>query len=223
MHPTPSLNVARELMLSQQLKTWGVKNTRALSSISKMPKEIFVNDAQKNLAYSDTELPIGHGEFSLPPKVIGRILEAVDIQERDDILEVGTGSGYLTALCADLGFHITSIDICNEFVERTRTALSSLRLSNFHLFQNDIFEYVKEKNKIFDVVIFTGSIPSMLPEFIELLGSRGRLFAIVGKEPAMSACLWSKTGEQGAIVKKTLFETVVNPLHNYPLKEKFSL
>lgn len=223
MHPTASLTTARELMLSQQLRAWGVKNPRALEAISKMPKEIFVEEERKSLAYSDTELPIGQGEFSLPPKVVGRILESVAIQERDDILEIGTGSGYLTALCAELGFHVTSIDLCNEFVEKARTNLSSLRLSNFHLFQNDIFEYVKEKNKIFDVVIFTGSMPSMLPEFIELLGARGRLFAIVGKEPAMTACLWSKTGEQGAVVKKSLFETVVKPLHNYPIEERFSL
>lgn len=223
MHPTANLNTARDLMLSQQLRAWGVKNNKVIEAIRKSPKEIFHEEQQKNLAYSDIELPIGHGEVSLAPKIVGRMLEAVNIKERDDILVVGTGSGYITSLCAELGFHVTSIDIHSDFVEKTRSVLSSLRMSNFHLFQSDVFEYVKDKNKIFDVVIFTGSIPAMIPEFIELLGPKGRLFAVVGSEPAMSACLWSKVEEQGAIIKKSLFETVLPSLHNYPVETKFSL
>ncbi|MBT4962871.1 MAG: protein-L-isoaspartate O-methyltransferase [Francisellaceae bacterium] len=222
MSSTVDLSAAKEKMLSHQLRAWGVQNPRVLEVIRKVPKEIFLNKDICPLAYSDTGLDIGNNQFSLAPKIVGRILEAVNIGTRDDILEIGTGSGYLSALAAELGFHITSLDIHKNFVEKTRVALSSLRLSNFHLLQSDIFEYIKEKNKVFDVIILTGSIPAMIPDILELLNFNGRLFAIIGHKPAMNACLWSK-GSCGAIIKTNLFETVVEPLENYPVKEKFLL
>lgn len=215
------LEEARKFMLTQQLKPWGVNNQRVLEQMEKIHRHEFFPPEMAELSYSDTELPIGHSQFCLAPKIIGRILQAINVYERDNILELGTGSAYLTTLLASLGFHVTSVDIIKEFTDKAKSILSARRLSNFHIINGDLFNYIEDKRDAFNVVIITGSIPNILPEMLDLLSPGGRLFCVIGQDNVMHANLWEKN-QNGEVQKSSLFETVIPPLKNYPVKQEFS-
>lgn len=215
-----NFEAARTQMLGQQLRAWEVLDDRVLRAFHDTPREQFVPKEFRDLAFADTEIPLGNGETMLPPKIEGRILQALQVEPIDDVLVVGTGSGYLTACLARVGKHITSIDIVAEFVESARPKLAAHEINNVTLQVADALAASYPAR--FDAIAVTGSVPMLDEHFVRMLKPEGRLFVVVGREPAMTARLVTMQ-PNGIATSEDLFETVLAPLRNSQRPEPFVL
>lgn len=207
---------ARLNMVQNQIRTWNVLDDKILNLLTLCPREIFVPSAFKDLAFADTQIPLGHGQVMLQPAVVGRILNAINLDTHDHVLEIGTGSGYLTALMAQLCRSVTSIEENKPLALQAQRNIQELGLRNVEIINGDTFTVLKG-SKAFDVVVFTGSVGSLPRELINQTKYGGCLFAIVGYEPVMQACIFTRIKEE-EWTKAILFETVVPPL-----KERFNV
>lgn len=215
-----NFEAARTQMLGQQIRAWEVLDERVLEVLGAVPRERFVPEAFRELAFADTEIPLGHEQSMMAPKVEGRMLQALDIKPIDRILEVGTGSGYITACLSRLGAHVTSVDIHGEFVEAAAQKLSEHGVSNVELETADAM--TMSSSPAFDVVAVTGSVPELDEHFVRMLRPQGRLFIVVGRAPAMEAQLVTM-GASGRWLAHGMFETVLVPLENCARPEPFIL
>lgn len=216
-----NIELARHNMIDQQIRPWDVLDQRVLDLMLRIPREEFVPPKYRKVAFTDIEIPLGHGEVMMSPKMEGRLLQALAIHSNDRILEVGTGSGYLTALLASLGRHVFSVDIHNEFVEQARQNLASHYITNVSLAQGDAANGW-EVGIPFDVILIGGSLPSLPEVFKRSLAVGGRLIAVIGEAPVMEAVLITRLSEE-AWQEESLFETVLPRLHNTPPSQKFRL
>jgi protein-L-isoaspartate(D-aspartate) O-methyltransferase len=209
---------AREQMVSHQLRTWDVLDDAILDAVRTLPREVFVPESWRDLAYADVEIPLPHGQHLLAPKIVGRILQALKAQPGDTVLELGTGSGYLTACLARLGARVTSLEIHADLSEAARRHLNAVGLAGPQLVEADAFAYKTAER--FDAIALTGSLPVYDDRFEAWLKPGGRLFVVVGEGPAMEARLITKSGdsERG---QKGLFETKLDALQNAPRIETF--
>jgi protein-L-isoaspartate(D-aspartate) O-methyltransferase len=208
----------REQMVSHQLRTWDVLDDAILDAVRTLPREVFVPESWRDLAYADVELPLPHGQHLLAPKIVGRILQAVKVQPGETALEIGTGSGYLTACLARLGARVTSLEIHPDLSEAARRHLNAVGLASPQLVEADVFAY--KTTERFDVIALTGSLPVYDERFEAWLKPGGRLFVVVGEGPAMEARLITKSGESGR-EQRGLFETQLGALQNAPRIETF--
>lgn len=215
-----NFEMARTQMLGQQVRAWDVLDDRVLNVLRETPREVFVPDADRDLAFADTEIPLGHGQLMLSPKIEGRLLQSLKVEPVDDVLEIGTGSGYTTACLARLGHHVTSVDIFPDFVAGARSKLSGLDIRNVELVTADAFTLSYPGR--FDVIAVTGSVPVLDRHFIDMLKPHGRLFIVVGRAPVMEACLVTLQ-PGGNTVRRDLFETFLTPLVNAEQPEPFVL
>src|SRR5687768_15535791 len=213
------LERARFNMIEQQIRTWEVLDQRVLDLLFRVRREEFMPPAYRALAFVDMEVPIGHGEKMLQPKLEARMVQELAIAETDRILEVGTGTGYVTALLAPLGAHVFSVDIIEEFTRGAAQKLAAHGLSNVTLEIGDAARGW-EKHGPFDVVLLTGSVPILAESFKASLRPGGRLLAIVGEPPVMEAKLITSV-EGGAWNEIGLFETCIAPLKHAPQPERF--
>lgn len=207
-----NLDLAREQMLEHQVRAWEVLNPRVLEALRAVPREQFVPQTLRNLAFADTEIPLGPGVRMLAPKVEGRILQALEIQADDRVLQIGTGSGYLAACLARLGRSVHSVEIDGDFTQAAKKRLHALKVPNVTLETRDAarLNWVKEP---FDAIAVTGSMPVLEDSFLHALTIGGRLFVVTGAAPAMQARLITRTG-QDHWAQEVLFETVLTPLIN---------
>ena len=210
---------ARHNMIEQQIRPWDVLDQRVLELIDGLPRDAFVPQPYLKLAYADINLPLDHGQVMMPPKVEARMLQALDIKRTDSILEVGTGSGYVTALLARSGKHVYSVDVYPDFVDGAGRKLAELGISNVTLQSGDAVSGW-DSHGPYDVIAITGSLPSLPDSFLQSLKIGGRLFVITGQTPVMEARLITRTAEQGWI-EQVLFETVLPPLVNAPQPQRF--
>ena len=211
---------ARFNMVEQQVRPWEVMDSRVLRVLQQLPRENFVSDDYKGLAYADIEIPLGHGHHMLKPTIVGRMLQALDIRPTDSILEIGTGSGYLTACLAKLGKSVVSLEIHDDIARQAADNLAKMGLKNITLQVGDAMSGIPEQAP-FDVIAVTGSIPDCQQVLQKELNDGGRLFMITGEAPVMKAELVTRIN--GDIFKQeTLFETEVEALDNSPRKEAFS-
>ncbi len=215
-----NFETARAQMLSQQIRAWDVLDEHVLDVLGRIPREAFVPERFRELAFADTEIPLGHEQCMMAPKIEGRMLQALDIQPIDRVLEVGTGSGYMAACLSRLGAHVTSVDIHRDFVEAAQEKLNARRIENVKLDAVDAFTLPSAPE--YDVVAVTGSVPELDEHFIRMLRPQGRLFIVVGRAPAMEARL-VKMGANGRWVSDSLFDTVLTPLENGARRERFRL
>lgn len=215
-----NFEVARTQMLSQQLRAWEVLDERVLRVFAETPREDFVPREYHDLAFADVEIPLGHGQAMLAPKVEGRILQALQVEPIDDVLVVGTGSGYLTACIARLAKHATSVDIFPDFVTAAKSKLAAGGIRNVELKAADALTLSYPGR--FDAIAVTASVPERCEHFIEMLRPQGRLFIVVGREPAMEAQLITLQ-PNGTTTTESLFETVLAPLINAERPEPFVL
>ena len=206
------LETARFNMIEQQVRPWGVTDSWVLKVLKEVPREAFVPPSQRDLAFADLSLPIGFNETMWQPKIEARLLQAAAPSQADRVLEVGTGSGYLTALLANCAAHVTSIDIHGDFVELARTRLLSNKINNIDLFEGDGAAGWPSENQ-WDVIMLTGSVPSLPSSYCDILAPNGRLVVIVGQEPVMEAMLLVNQNN-GVWESSSLFDTVVRPLVN---------
>lgn len=212
------LDAARQNMLSQQIRACNVQDDHLINVISNTPRELFVPDSYRGVAFSDWNIPLGHEQVMMTPKDEANCLQSLSINEQDCILEVGTGSGYLTALLAKLGKYVYSIDIFEDFIDKAKHKLETIQLHNFTLTTADA-SLGWDKYAPYDVICLTASCPTLDQRWLDLLADNGRLFAIIGHEPAMHAAVFEKNGTQ--INKKTLYETVIPPMINANNREPF--
>jgi protein-L-isoaspartate(D-aspartate) O-methyltransferase len=215
-----NFDVARTQMLGQQLRAWEVVDDRVLRAFRETPRERFVPSAYRELAFADVEIPLGQGQAMLAPKIEGRVLQALQIEPIDDVLVVGTGSGYLTACTARLGRHVTSIDIFPDFATTARAKIADAGIRNVEIEAADALTLSYAAR--FDAIAVTASVPELDRRFVEMLKAQGRLFIVVGRAPAMEARLIT-LDPSGATTTQSLFETVLGPLINSERPEPFVL
>ena len=218
---------ARFNMVEQQIRTWEVLDPEVLELLHIVRREEFVPPAYRNLAFADLEIPLARSgdpaHRMWPPKLEARALQALQVRPDDDVLEIGTGSGYLTALLARRARTVASVEIEPELAASARERLSAHGIGNVTVDVGDGargWQDIQTGARMFDVIVLTGSTPEMPPEFFEQLKIGGRLFAIVGTEPAMHGRLYLR-GESGHAAHRDLFETVVAPLQNAMQPERF--
>lgn len=214
-----NLEETRSNMVVQQIRPWYVLDDSVLDMLYKIKREDFVPAENRSMAFVDMEIPLGYGQVMLAPKVEARILQELNIQKTDKILEVGSGSGYMTALLAEKGAHVYSVEIVPELKSMAAKNLGAYNIQNVTLEQGDAAQGWT-KHVPYDVIVLTGSTP-VLPEiFMQSLNIGGRLFATVGEDPVMQALVITrKTLDE--FVTKPLFETVTVPLINAQQPEKF--
>ena len=215
-----NFEVARTQMLAQQLRAWEVLDDRVLRAFAETPREDFVPREYRDLAFADTEIPLPHGQAMLAPKVEGRILQALQVEPIDEVLVVGTGSGYLTACLARLAKRVTSVDIFPDFATATAPKLAACGIRNVELKTADALSLSYPGR--FDAIAVTGSVPTLDDHFVSMLRPQGRLFIVVGREPAMEARLITLQ-PSGTTTTESLFETVLAPLVNAERPEPFVL
>ncbi len=210
---------ARQKMIEQQVRAWNVFNPAVLAVLSKVPREQFVPFAYQALAFADVEIPIGHGQSMMTPTLEGRILQSLALNGTEHVLEIGSGSGFLTACLSHLADQVTSLEIHDELLKRARENLADAGAENVELLSMDATEKLPDRQ--FDAVVVTGSIQAFDPRFVEALDIDGRLFVVVGDAPTMDARLVRRTGENDW-QSESLFETALTPLVNGVLPPQFS-
>lgn len=213
------VDFARQQMVEQQIRAWDVLDQRVLDVFSDTPREHYVPTAFAELAFADTEVPLGHGEKMMTPTHEGRMLQALQIEPGDRVLEIGTGSGFVTACLAQLGQSVVSIDIYADFIEAAKLKLDQARFDNVDLIEMDAMHELPEG--AFDVVAVTGSVEKFDPRFVEALAPGGRLFIVVGKGPAMDAKIVTRSAEHDWH-GESVFETSLKPLVNGSLPPQFA-
>lgn len=204
---------ARYNMIEQQIRPWDVLDQRVLDVIAATPREVFVPERYRTtLAFSDISIPLEHDQYMMPPKLEGRLLQALSLQPTDTVLEIGTGSGYLTACLARLAARVVSVDIFGDFKYATERKLAGLGIDNVELHVEDAAAGWGAEGQ-FDAIAVTGSLPVPHQGFHRSLTLGGRLFVIVGQPPMMEALLITRVGpDQWA--RESLFDTVIPPLLN---------
>jgi protein-L-isoaspartate(D-aspartate) O-methyltransferase len=210
---------ARFNMIEQQVRTWDVLDQQVLDTMKDVPREIYVPERYCSLAFADTNIPLGHGQVMMAPKVEGRLLQALAIEPRHSILEIGTGSAYLTACLATLGRHVTSIDIMPDFIEAARERLAGQAIDNIRLRAGDALQEAGSDR--YDIIAVTGSLPVLRQQFHRNLEIGGRLFVISGELPIMEASLITRVDENHW-ASESLFETCIPPLLNVEKPEHFT-
>lgn len=209
---------ARFNMIEQQIRTWEVLDGKVLDLLQQIPREDFVPDQYQGLAFADLEIPIGFGELMLSPKLEARIVQALEIKKTDKVLEIGTGSGYLTALLAAQAQQVVSVEINSGFSATARQRLAVHNIYNVNLRIGDAANGWAAEGP-YDVIVYTGSLPVSPAAVEQQLAPSGRLFVIVGEAPVMQATLVQRVGN--GFKRDVLFETSVPSLVNAPQPERF--
>jgi protein-L-isoaspartate(D-aspartate) O-methyltransferase len=210
---------ARFNMVEQQIRPWEVLDQQVLDLLLRVRREDFVPDQYRMLAFADLEIPLGHGEKMLQPKIEARMLQELALTPDDTVLEVGTGSGYMTALLASLAHRVYSVEIIPEF---SASAASKLKSRGFHNVTLAIGDAARgwDRDAPYDAIVLTGSVPVLPHAFQASLKPGGRLIAVVGEPPVMEARLITCVAA-GACNSTDLFETCIPPLRNAVQPEKF--
>jgi protein-L-isoaspartate(D-aspartate) O-methyltransferase len=219
MHSQLDFERARFNMVEQQIRPWEVLDQRVLDLLFRVRREDYVPPHYRALAFADMEIPIGHGETMLAPKLEARMLQELALEPGERVLEVGTGSGYMTALLASLAQHVVSVDIVAEFTQSAAEKLAAHGIANVTLETGDAARGW-ERHAPYDAILLTGSVPVLAEAFQESLGPGGRLLAVVGEPPVMEARLVTCTAP-GAYSTIGLFETCIAPLRNAPRPPRF--
>ena len=217
---------ARFNMIEQQIRTWEVLDQDVLDLLFHVKREDFVPLAYRAIAFTDMEIPLGegHGQCMMAPKMEARILQELAPRPTERVLEVGTGSGYLTALLARCAAAVTSIEYFEFFSRRAGSNLVRANITNVVLKVGDAAQspvaFIGPGEK-FDVIVLTGSVPILPQIYLDSLAENGRLFAIIGDAPVMKASLFTRaTGN--AFLTTEIFETVVAPLVNATQPSRFN-
>jgi protein-L-isoaspartate(D-aspartate) O-methyltransferase len=212
---------ARFNMVEQQIRPWEVLDPRVLSLMETLPREAYAPETYRHLAYADIEIPIGHGQHMMFPKIEAKLLQALSIQTKDKVLEVGTGSGYLTNCLATLAHQVVSIDFHNEFTEQAKEKLERQGIRNVLLKSGSALAGPLEEGP-FDAIAVTGSLPTSQQAeiFRQQLKVGGRLFVVIGSAPVMECMLISRHADK-VFQEESILETELAPLINAPAPVEF--
>jgi protein-L-isoaspartate(D-aspartate) O-methyltransferase len=200
---------ARHAMVEQQVRPWDVLDPRVLAVLMQVRREDYVPQRHRKLAFSDVPLPLDHGEVMMKPVVEGRLLQAMNLEPGDEVLEIGTGSGFITACLAALVRDVTSIDRHADFIERARARLAADGINNVRLDCGDVFAW--QPGRQFDAICVTGAVATDPERFGAWLKPGGRLFVVHGQSPVQEALRITRRGE--GFHRESLFETDIPYLH----------
>ena len=214
-----NIEQARFNMVEQQIRPWEVLDQTVLDLLYVVRREEFVPPGYRTLAFSDLEIPIGHGQTMMQPKVEARILQEVAPKSTDKVLEVGTGSGYMAALLAHRARHVYSVEIVPALKSLGEANLRRAGVANVTVETGDAARGW-QRQAPYDVIVLTGSTPELPEAFLAQLAPGGRLFAVVGEAPVMEARLVTCVAP-GSFNSVDLFETVLAPLANALERDKF--
>ena len=215
-----ALEQARFNMVEQQIRPWQVLDPAVLHTLQHIARELFVPAAYQALAYTDTEIPLGHGQAMLAPRIDARLMHDVALKPTDKVLEIGTGSGYLTALLADRSHHVVSLEINPELHARALTNLQGAGISNVDLRMADGSAGASDAGP-FDAIVLGGSVYEVPQALLDQLKVGGRLIAIVGEEPVMQATLYTRTSAS-AWDHKALWDTTAPRLLGFKQPSRFT-
>jgi protein-L-isoaspartate(D-aspartate) O-methyltransferase len=210
---------ARRQMVAQQVRSWNVSDASVLQVLSELQREQFVPAGFEDLAFADTQIPLPHGQAMMAPIVEGSLLQALQLEPRHNVLEIGTGTGFLTACLAKLSAAVTSVDIFSDFIAMAKSNLADAAIDNIELMCMDATKELPTGQ--FDAIAITGSLPVFDTRFVDAVKTGGRLFVVVGDPPVMEARIVTRTGENDWTTS-SLFETDLQPLLNAARPSPFS-
>jgi len=213
-----NIELARYNMIEQQVRPWDVLDSRVLGVLSAVPRENFVPEACRNLAFADLCLPLGRDEVMMKPVVEGRMLQAVNVQPGESVLEIGTGSGFVTACLARLGGKVLSVEQHAEFADAARARLAAANINNAQVETTDAVRAF-DPGQLFDVMVVTGAVHALPEHWRGWIKPGGRLFAVVGGSPVQSAMLYDGEGWSA----QALFETDLPYLRHAEPPQRFVL
>ncbi len=218
-----SLNIelARHNMVEQQVRPWDVLDSRVLEALTAIRREDFVPAACRNLAFADLCLPLGHDEVMMKPVVEGRLLQAVSPVRTESVLEIGTGSGFLTACLARLAGDVVSVEQHADFAESARSRLLAANVRNAKVDVAEAMRGFDPTDRRFDVMVVTGAIGELPQHWRSWIKSGGRIFAIVGESPVMRAMLYTNHDSSGWD-EQVLFETDLPYLNHAAPPRRFA-
>ena len=202
---------ARDQMIEQQVRAWDVLDERVLDVMRKVPRELFVPQGQRYRAYADAEVPLPSGQHMLRPSVVGRLLQALLPASAERVLEVGAGTGFVSACLRAMATHVRALEIFPELAETARRNLALFGLRDVEVVDADAM--LGDGGTRYDVIALTASLPVYDVRFERMLTVGGRLFVVVGEAPVMDARLVRRTSED-SVTTRSLFETVIDPLVN---------
>lgn len=212
---------ARFNMVEQQVRPWEVLNQRVLDMLLETPREDYVPPAYRKLAFADTRIPLDDGQVMMPPREEARLIQMLDLDGDEHVLEIGTGSGYLTALLARAAHRVTSVEISATLHRQAAEKLDAHGVHNVDLLLDDgLLGWPRESP--YDAIAVTGSMPRLEKHFQHQLKPGGRLFVVVGHPPAMEALLITRVGADDWS-RESHFETVLPPLVGARRPEQFVL
>ena len=211
------MELSRRNMIEQQIRPWNVLDARVLDLLKKVRREQFVPPSHQAMAFMDIEIPLGHDARMWQPKLEARVVQELRLKPTDRVLEVGTGSGYLTALLSRVAKQVTSVEIVPELHAFAEKNLAAHHIDNVRL---ELGDAARGWEGEYDAIVLTGSLPILPEVFRNSLKPGGRLFAIVGDAPAMEAQLITRR-VSGGFEQTGLFETSVAPLQNALQPERF--
>lgn len=213
-------DIARHTMVEQQIRPWEVIDPLVLEAFSKVRREDFVPPRQRRLAFTDVALPLEHGEFMFKPVLEGRLLQALELAPEHEVLEIGTGTGYLTACLAHIARAVTSIDLHEDFVARARGRVENLGFSCARIERADAFEFGPGRQ--FDSVLVGGAVSELPPSFRDWVRVGGRIVVVRGQSPVQEAVALTRLSED-AWREESLFETDIPYLHGAEPRARFVL
>ena len=203
---------ARFNMVEQQIRPWEVLDPRVLSLLETIHREDFVPVRYRKLAFADIAVPLDHGQVMMRPKIEARMLQALDLQEDETVLEIGTGSGFITACLASLSKRVVSVEIFEDLHQAALLDLQDKGIRNVELFVGDVMNGWQPE-QAHDVVVVTGSVPGVPEQFKGWVNPGGRMFVITGESPAMEAKLLRRL-DVTQWAEESLFETDLPRLIN---------
>jgi len=211
MHAALDISRARFNMIEQQIRPWDVLDQDVLDLLSVVKREDFVPAAVRALAFTDMEIPLGHGAAMWSPKMEARVLQELQVKAHDRALEIGTGSGYFAALLAHCCHSVVSVEIVAELKALAERNLKAAGLTEVRVIEADGARGYGQET--YDIIVLSGSTPVLPPSFLDQLKPGGRLFAVVGDAPVMEARIYTKAATGlNAVASVNLFETVTTPL-----------
>jgi len=216
---TMNVEHARHAMIEQQVRPWDIVDLQVLAAMSAVPRENFVPAAYRDLAFADTELPIGHGETMFKPVLEGRMLQGLKLQPNDEVLEIGTGTGFITACLASLCRSLVTVDLHADFIANAKNRLAALDLNNVRYEQADALAFNPDQQ--FDAITVTGAVTDVPQVFLDWLRPGGRLFIIHGQSPAQEAVCLTRSAQ--GFDTESLFETDIPYLVGAQPVDRFSL
>ena len=211
---------ARKNVIEQQIRPWGGLNVRANQALSDIPRENFVPEEYLSLVFADIEIPLVGSAKMFSPKIEGRILDSLDIQGHENILEIGTGSGYFTSVLAKLSQSVVTIELDEQLSQLAQNKVKGINLNNITFINDDALAYNFD-NEQYDIIVIGCALPNKNENFFRLLKPGGKLFMVVGAINQMQATLVQRTNEN-EWQSKSLFETHLDYMKGTEPSVKFA-